>query len=135
MKKILLFAGALIILFGGLFAIVKYKESQEEDLYYNQISLDELETKLANGEDVTVYFYSPECPHCRETTPMLVPLTEDLGVEMLKLNVDKYPEVWDKYIQGTPTLIHFEDGKKVDEEVGSKSKETYQDFFETNVLN
>src|SRR5699024_9070011 len=61
----------------------------DDPLYGNQIVPEDLNEKIASGEAVTVYFYSPRCVYCQRTTPVLVPLTEELNIDMKKLNLDK----------------------------------------------
>src|SRR5699024_11943785 len=60
-----------------------------------------------SGEAVMVYFYSPRCVYCQRTTPVLVPLTEELNIDMKKLNLLEFKDEWD--IESTPTLVHYED--------------------------
>ncbi|MDC3417258.1 thioredoxin family protein [Aquibacillus salsiterrae] len=107
----------------------------DDPLYQNQILPDELSSKLENGEEVTIYFYSPTCIYCQKTTPILVPITDDLGVNMKKLNLLEFPAEWDTYdIEGTPTLVHFDGGEEAARITGAQPKEKFEDFFNTNVL-
>src|SRR5690625_4642058 len=105
----LIIIGAVVVLFGALWFVVDYKDNKaisnadnpygttnldratidqlDDPLYQNIILAEDLEKELEAKEDVTVYFYSPTCVHCQETTPVLVPLTEELGVDMKKVNL------------------------------------------------
>ncbi|WP_102027977.1 thioredoxin family protein [Salirhabdus sp. Marseille-P4669] len=135
MKKLVTIGLIVIVLFGGLIALVQYQKSQEPDYYYNQITPTELQTALDNGETTTVYFYSPECVHCQEATPIVVPLTEDLDVDMKKVNVLEYEEAWQQFgIKGTPTIKHYENGKEVAKLESVQTREEYKAFFEEYVL-
>ncbi len=105
-KKMLIILGTIVILFAALYFVIDYKNQQavnDEDNpygkdnldqatidqldnpdYQNQILPSELDEKLGNGEDVMVYFYNPKCSHCRELTPRLVPLADEMGVDVKK---------------------------------------------------
>jgi len=101
--------------------------------YDNQITPDNLDAQISSGEPTTVYFFSPTCQYCLQTTPILVPLADDMDVELIQLNVLEFESEWNKYgIQSTPTLIHFEDGEAVDGIVGAATETDYADFFERN---
>lgn len=157
MKKMMIFGGVLLLIFGALAFVVNYQNSQklagkdnpygtddleqatidqlDNELYQNQILPDELEEKLENGEDVTVYFYSPTCIHCQRTTPELVPLAEQYGIDVVKLNLLEFEAEWGKYnIEGTPTIIHFENGEEAARLHGEQTASTLSPFFEQEVL-
>ncbi len=144
MKKMIIFGAIVLILFGGLAFVTTYQNNQQakgnvygkSDLkpatidqlddpnYQNIILPDELESKLENKEDTIVYFFSPECEHCKATTPVLMPVAEDLGVEIDQFNLLEYENAWGQYnITGTPTLVHYQDGKEVARVEGSNTDE------------
>lgn len=156
-KKLIIFIGVIVILFAGLYFVIDYKNNQavnnndnpygdkkleqstidqlDDPLYGNQIMPDELKEELDNGEDVTVYFYSPECVYCQRTTPILMPVTEDLDVEVKKLNLLEFEDQWGPYgIESTPTLIHYKDGKEVGRIVGQHTEADFEAFFDEYVL-
>lgn len=153
----LVIVGVIVVLFIGLILANNYKNNQamdgkknpydkeelhqltidqlEDPNYQNQITPNELSKKLDEKEDVTVYFYSPDCIHCQRTTPVLVPLTEELDVDVKKLNLLEYKNEWQVYgIEGTPTLVHFENGKEVARITGEQDESTLRTFLEDNVL-
>ncbi|HLS06481.1 MAG TPA: thioredoxin family protein, partial [Bacillota bacterium] len=102
----------------------------DDPLYQNQMTPDALAETLEDGEDVTVYFYSPTCVYCQRTTPVLVPVAEDLGIDLKKLNLLEFKDSWDTYnIEGTPTLIHFENGEEVDRISGEQSEDVFREFL------
>ena len=156
-NKMFIILGAIIILFGALYFVVDYKNKQAIDnssnpyekeklnqasidqlndpLYQNQITPENLDEELDNQADVTVYFYSPTCLHCQKTTPVLVPLAEDLKVDVKKLNLLEFDDKWDTYgITGTPTLVHYKNGEEVGRVSGEHSEEEFKTFFEEFVL-
>ncbi|MDV2884203.1 thioredoxin family protein [Alkalihalophilus pseudofirmus] len=156
MKKVLIFGGIIVILFGLLAVVNSMKQSQlaegnpfgkeridpataelvNDPNYQNVILPEELEEILEDNGDVTVYFYSSTCPYCKEATPRLVPISEELGVDLVQYNLTEFDEGWsDQNIESTPTIVHFENGEEVDRIVGSAPDEEYRAFFERNVNN
>lgn len=147
----------VIVLFGALYfavqaknkqAIDEYENPYEKDelhqatidqlddpLYQNQITPKKLSEKLNNQETATVYFYDPLCKHCLETTPKLVPLADDYEIDLKKLNLREFEDEWDTYdIEGTPTLIHFEEGTEVDRIEGAQSEQVFEQFFKEYII-
>ncbi|MDM5335074.1 thioredoxin family protein [Ureibacillus composti] len=107
----------------------------DDENYQNIILPDALEEKIASGEPVTAYLFSPECPHCKNMTPKLMPIADEMGVEIDQLNILEYQAGWDDYnVEATPTLIHFKDGKEVNRLVGDAPEETIRQFFNEVVL-
>ncbi|OLS36046.1 thiol reductase thioredoxin [Alkalihalophilus pseudofirmus] len=156
MKKVLIFGGIIVILFGLLAVVNSMKQSQlaegnpfgkeqidpataelvNDPNYQNVILPEELEEILEDNGDVTVYFYSSTCPYCKEATPRLVPISEELGVDLVQYNLTEFDEGWsDHNIESTPTIVHFENGEEIDRIVGSAPDEEYRAFFERNVNN
>lgn len=157
-NKMLLILGAIIVLFGALYFVTDYKNKQAIDksnnpygkdnleqstidqlndpLYQNQMTPKELDERLKAEENITVYFYSPDCSHCLTTTQVLVPVAEDLNIDLKKLNLLEFKDKWQTYgIEVTPTLIHYENGMEVDRISGEYPAEVFQAFFNENVLN
>src|SRR5690625_7160461 len=105
----LMILAVVIVLFGGLYFLVDYKNKQtvessgnpygkeklhqetidqlDDPLYQNHITPDELENKLDDKEDLTVYYYSPICVYFKKTTTILVPLEDTLGVDLHMLSL------------------------------------------------
>lgn len=156
-KKMLIIIGSVVVLFVALLFVMDYRNDQavensdnpygktdldqatidqlDDPNYGNQILPDELKEKIESGEAVTVYFYSPTCVYCQQTTPYLVPLAEENGVDMKKLNLLEFGQEAAEYgIESTPTLIHFEDGQEVERVVGQQEEAVFQAFFDEYVL-
>src|SRR5699024_4917889 len=107
----------------------------DEPLYQNIISPTDLARPLKNKDEITVYSFSPTCIHCINATPVVVPLVEELDIDMKKLNTLEYEEALSEFnIQGTPTIIHYENGEEVTRFEGAAEEEQYREFFEENVL-
>ncbi|MDQ0256549.1 thiol-disulfide isomerase/thioredoxin [Evansella vedderi] len=155
MKKVIIFGLVIIVIFGALAFVTSYQNKQQsagnpfgkdriaqstinqldDPLYQNIILPEELDEKLEAGESLTVYFYSPECEQCNLATPILMPVAEELGVEVYLYSVLEFTQGWDDYdIEGTPTLIHFEDGQEALRLVGRADTETYEQYFRQIVL-
>ena len=155
-KKVLIFIGVIVLLFGALYFVVTYQNNQamedndnpygttnleqptidllDDPNYDNIILPDELDDQMTNGEDVTVYFFSPTCQFCVETTPYLAPLAKDNDIDMKQFNLLEFGQEGRQYaIESTPTLIHYEDGEEVARIVGQSSEEEFQSFFDEYV--
>ncbi len=153
MKKAIIFLGIIIVLFGALAFVTNLSNNEKSEgnpygkdtldpatvdqlddpLYQNQILPDELDEALSNGEDAFVYFYSPTCIHCKHTSPVLVPLAEDMGIDLKKYNILEFEQGWNDYgIESTPTVIRFKDGKEVDRIVGTQTEDTFRQWIDKN---
>ncbi|WP_191557800.1 thioredoxin family protein [Metabacillus idriensis] len=135
MNKILIFSLIAIFLFASI-AFIQIKTEKEtknnyNDLYKNQISITQLDSEIDSGNSTFVYFYQENCMYCKKVSPILIPLAKDLNIDLKVHDVQKYQESWDKYkIEGTPTLIHFNNNKEVDRINGANDKNIYEEWFE-----
>lgn len=155
MKKMIIFGVSLLVLFGLLAYVVNYQNQQasednpygksnleqatieqlDDPLYQNQVQPDDLKEMIDSGEEVTVYFYSPTCSHCVNTTPIVVPMAKELGVDMKKLNVLEFESGWNTFnIKGTPTIVHYENGEETARIVGEQPEAKFDQFFNEEVL-
>lgn len=151
MKKLLAIAGVIIIVFALILVLNKQSNKgkldenpyDKEDLnqasidligdenYSNIILPDELKSKIEDGESVTAYFFSPLCQYCKQMTPIMMPIAEEMDVTVEQLNVLEYENAGHTYqIEATPTLIHFADGEEVGRMVGGQPEENIRSFFE-----
>jgi thiol-disulfide isomerase/thioredoxin len=155
MKKIAIFLAIIIALFVGMAVVTNMQNKAKigdenpykkdnldqttidilDDPNYQKIILpEELEKKLDNKEDVTVYFFASNCPHCKVTTPVLMPLAEEMDVDIVQYNLLEFQQGWDQYgIEGTPTLVRYEDGKEVARIDGSREEAVFEQWIEKNV--
>ena len=155
MKKLLIFGGIIVAIF--ILIVVLTNKSNETKLkdnpygtdklekstinlignenYNNIILPKELEKKIESGESVTAYFFSPECHYCIETTPVLMPIAKDMGIEVHQFNLLEFRQDAGPYgIEGTPTIVHYKDGKEIDRlyggaPQGSDPEIYFRDFF------
>ncbi|MFQ6177965.1 thioredoxin family protein [Bacillus paranthracis] len=135
MKKMLIFGGIIIVLFAAIFAVTQMEKknasTDEKGYYSNKISLEDLNKNIEDKKEQTIYFYQTSCVHCQKISPIVVPLAKDLNVDMKVIDIENLNEPWDKYdIKGTPTIIHFKDGKEVSRISGEQSKEKFKEWFE-----
>ncbi|WP_157729588.1 thioredoxin family protein [Tumebacillus algifaecis] len=122
----------IIVLIGAFALSNMYDESRQEQaaLYKNEIASGEMEKKIANNEDFFAYFYQPDCVHCKVVSPMLMPLAEKMNEPLFPVNIYGKSDVWEKYtVAGTPTLIHFKEGKEVGRIVGEQPESTFEEFL------
>jgi len=95
----------------------------DDENYQNIIQPEDLKEKIASGEPVVAYMFSPECVHCQNFTPNLMPTAKDLGVHIDQLNILEYQAGWAEYnVTSTPTLIFFNEGKEVQRLEGDYSE-------------
>ncbi len=156
-KKITIIIAVIAVLFIALFFVLNHKNNKalEEDnpygtkdlnqatidqlgdpLYENQILPDDLLEQINSGESTTAFFYSPTCVYCQQTTPYLVPLAEEMNVDMVKLNLLEFGEEAVPFaIESTPTLVYYEDGKEIARLEGQHKEADYEAFFNQYVLN
>ncbi|RSD29208.1 thioredoxin family protein [Mesobacillus subterraneus] len=153
MKKVIIFLVIIIGLFAALFFLNKAQNEEkvegnpygkdtlhpetakqlDDPNYQNIILPDELDKKIESGEASTVYFYSPTCPHCVRTTPIVSPLSKEMGVDLVQYNLLEFEQGWDDYgIESTPTIVQYKDGKEVDRIVGYQEEPTFEAWFKQN---
>jgi thiol-disulfide isomerase/thioredoxin len=152
MKKIVIFGAIIVALFAAISFITSYQQQEkaegnpfkkeklhpatieqlDDPNYQNIILPDELDKKLENKETVTVYFYSSTCPHCKKTTPIVVPLAKEMGIDLKMFNLLEFEEGWDKYkIEGTPTIVHYVNGKEIKRIDGYREEAVFRDWFQS----
>ncbi|WP_410984754.1 thioredoxin family protein [Bacillus cereus] len=133
MKKMLIFSGIIIVLFAAIFAVTKMESNKEKSYYTNKISSDEIRKNNEEKKEQTIYFYQTGCVYCEKVTPVVVPMTKDMNIDMKVIDILNDNPTWDEYkIEGTPTIIHFKDGKEVSRIHGEQSKEDFEKWFKEN---
>ncbi len=150
MKKVVIFVAAIVLIFAGIAYLTNKQQSEktsggnnpygkedlkpatidqlDDPLYQNIITPEELDEKLKKEEAVTVYYFSPECSHCAKTTPILMPVAEDLDKDIYQYNVLEFEQGWNE-IDATPTLIHYKNGKETSRITGEHSAEEFKQWF------
>ena len=150
MKKLGIIGAVVVLLFAGIIFLTNMSNSSklknnpydtdnlqqstidllDDKNYQNIILPDDLQARIESGKGVFAYMFSPECPHCKNFTPKLMPVAKQEGIQIHQLNVLEYENAWTTYqIEATPTLIYFEDGKEVTRLVGDHDENSVRQFF------
>ncbi|WP_017755204.1 thioredoxin family protein [Calidifontibacillus oryziterrae] len=153
MKKIIIFGSIVVALFILLAVVTNMNNKQQavgnpygkdtlhpetikqldDPIYQNQIVPNQLDEVLHNGGSAFVYFYSPTCSHCKTTSPVVVPLAKEMGINLQLLNLLEFEFGWDQYqIEGTPTIVHFENGAEVSRIEGGFEADVFEQWFNEN---
>jgi thioredoxin 1 len=158
-KKLVIYLSVIVALFVGLYVLNYYANGSSDNPYgmreselspstrkqltdpnYQNIILpDQMKSMLADKQSGFVYFFSPECPHCIATTPLLQPIADEHNVDLKMFNLLEFRKGWQAYnIEFTPTLVYYQEGVEVDRIVGGMElasgdggspKQAFQDFF------
>ncbi|MBM7097630.1 thioredoxin family protein [Bacillus sp. H-16] len=155
MKKIIIFGVAVVIIFGALAFVTSYQNQQQsegnpygkdrlhqetidtlDDPNYDNIILpDELDEKIENEEDFTVYYFSPACQACNQVSPVIIPMADEKDIDLHLFNLLEFDNGFSQFgIDGTPTLIHYENGEEVERIYGAADQPTYEWFYDDIVL-
>lgn len=116
--------GAIIVIGIGLLFFLNGANEEEG---VNAVTADELQQQLDQDGEVVVYFWQTGCEYCEQVKPYVEPLIEEY--DAVSINLADH-NVWTTYgIEGTPTIIRFEDGKEVGRIEGAVSEQQYEAFF------
>ncbi|PEP83615.1 thioredoxin family protein [Bacillus pseudomycoides] len=137
MKKMLIFGGIIIILFAAMFAVAQMENKntakQEKNYYTNKISSSDIRKNNEEKKEQTIYFYQTDCHYCEKVSPIVVPMAKDMNIDMKVIDILNDNPTWDDYkIEGTPTIIHFKDGKEVNRISGEQPKDNFEKWFKEN---
>lgn len=152
-----LIGGVIVLVFGAMIllqniqhskALKEYNPYGDKDIsaptkdllsnknYQNIILPEDLDKRITSGEPTTVYFFSPTCQFCKETTPIIAPMAKEMGIDLVQYNAYEFGEGFTKYgIQATPTIVHFVNGKEIGRVVGSQTKDSFEKWFKSIKVN
>ncbi|TAE32439.1 MAG: thioredoxin TrxA [Alphaproteobacteria bacterium] len=85
---------------------------------------------------ILVDFWAEWCGPCRNLSPILDQLAEELGgkVTIAKVNIDESPEAPSTYgVRGIPTMILFKNGQAVATKVGALPKTQLKEWLESHI--
>jgi len=76
-----------------------------------------------------VDFYADWCGPCK----MLLPVLDEIDfTDIIKVNVDEYPEIAKKFgIMSIPTLVFFKDGLEQEREIGYRGIDEIKETFKS----
>ncbi|MDR3542114.1 MAG: protein disulfide isomerase family protein [Desulfosporosinus sp.] len=100
------------------------------------ITPNQLQQMIENGDNFYVYFYSPICEECIKSEPKLIQAVQELRVKnIVKVDVQKYEYLrQDLQIQGTPSIFVYSNHKLTKGITGGfKTVEEYKNFFRETV--
>ncbi|HGA1025239.1 TPA: thioredoxin family protein [Bacillus cereus] len=135
MKKIIVFILITISILILIFLTTTKKDSKENttNYYQNEIKTNELQNDILKQDEKFIYFYQTNCHYCKKTSPIVVPMTKKLNINMEILNLEKEPNGWNQFkIEGTPTIIHYKNGKEIDRIEGEYKEEEFKEWFNKN---
>jgi len=82
---------------------------------------------------VLVDFFADWCGPCRMILPFLEEIQNEMGIEIVKVNIDESPNVASKYgVMSIPTLAIFKKGEKISVNVGAASKARIMDWIKSH---
>lgn len=97
--------------------MIKHIESEKE--FYDIIAKD----------TCIVDFYADWCGPCK----MLLPVLDEIDfTDIIKVNVDEYPEIAKKFgIMSIPTLVFFKNGLENEREIGYRGLDEIKETFKS----
>lgn len=93
-------------------------------------SYEEYKQEIASG-DVLVDFYAVWCGPCQMLSPIIKEIADEYpALKVLKVDTDKVGEAAAELnVYSIPTLVHFKDGKLVNQSTGYRPKESVLAFL------
>lgn len=93
------------------------------------INEEEFENVILNDK-VLIDFYADWCGPCRMLSGVLEEASEEIDIDIKKLNVDECPNISRKYgVMSIPTIILFQNGKEIKRNIGFINKEQLKEFI------
>jgi len=100
---------------------------------YNAVNEDTFQEEVLNSDiPVLVDFWAAWCGPCRMVSPIIDQLAAEYKdkIKVVKVNVDENPRLASEYdIMSIPSIFLFKDGRKVDEIIGVRSKQLFEEMI------
>ncbi|MDQ0255452.1 thioredoxin-like negative regulator of GroEL [Evansella vedderi] len=108
-------------------------DQNDNPLFKNEISAQQLSEKVEEKAEFFVFFYEPACEECEEVAEIIIPLAEELDVDLYALNVfvpSSSANTWGNYGRPTiPSVALFKDDMWHSNLNGPQKDNIYEEFF------
>lgn len=116
--------------------VVKVSEEENEKRSGKKViqtNENDFKKDVLDKDFVIVDFYADWCGPCRMILPYLDEIASELGVDIVKVNIDESPNIASEYnVMSIPTIIIFKKGEKISTNVGAASKARLVDWIEAH---
>lgn len=93
--------------------------------YYNNENFNEL-TK----EKVAIDFFATWCGPCKMLGQVLENIENDIDIDIIKIDIDKYPELAREYkIMSVPTVLLFNKNEIIKQNIGFMDEKKFIEFI------
>lgn len=80
---------------------------------------------------VLVDFYANWCGPCKMLSPILEELANEVDIDIIKVDVDEYPNLAREYrVMSIPCLVLFDNEKEIKRSLGFIPKEKLKEFID-----
>ena len=88
-----------------------------------QTNEENFQANVLDKDFVVVDFFAEWCGPCRMIGPFLEAIESELGIDIVKVNIDEAPNIATKYdVMSIPTVMIFKKGEVVGQNVGAASR-------------
>jgi thioredoxin 1 len=92
----------------------------------------DFDSDVIKKDFAVVDFYADWCGPCRVIAPFLEEIQSELGIDVIKVNIDDSPNIASQYnVMSIPTLLIFKKGEKVSANIGAASKARIIDWIQS----